>query len=167
MPVDSDPIVALPDAGSWHQWLAEHHATSNGVWLHIAKKAFWPARLPFPVMHVDTGHNFDEIIEFRDRTVERVGAKVVHGAKQRRVCERLYLGQDGAVHIGVEGIGNRKASAEARGDVDAAPAVAEGAGAGVVESGTLGAEVHPAGLAHLVDHLGGVIRRFLSSLIAG
>ncbi len=37
--IDSDPIVALPDAGSWHQWLAEHHATSNGVWLHIAKKA--------------------------------------------------------------------------------------------------------------------------------
>ncbi len=38
------------------------------VMLHIAVKAFWPAPLPFPVLHVDTGHNFDEVIEFRDRT---------------------------------------------------------------------------------------------------
>ena len=41
------------------------------VMLHLAKKAFWPARLPFPVMHVDTGHNFPEVIEFRDASVER------------------------------------------------------------------------------------------------
>ena len=39
------------------------------VMLHLAHRAFWPARIPFPVMHVDTGHNFDEVIEFRDRTV--------------------------------------------------------------------------------------------------
>src|SRR5437868_14880331 len=42
------------------------------VMLHVAKKAFWPARLPFPVMHVDTGHNFGEVIDFRDATVERL-----------------------------------------------------------------------------------------------
>ncbi len=42
------------------------------VMLHIAKKAFWPARLPFPVMHVDTGHNFPEVIEFRDAAVEQL-----------------------------------------------------------------------------------------------
>ena len=41
------------------------------VMLHLAYRAFWPARIPFPVMHVDTGHNFDEVIEFRDRTVAR------------------------------------------------------------------------------------------------
>ena len=41
------------------------------VMLHLAVKAFTPAKVPFPVMHVDTGHNFDEVIEFRDRTVER------------------------------------------------------------------------------------------------
>ena len=35
--------------------------------LHLAEKAFWPAPIPFPVMHVDTGHNFHEVIEFRDR----------------------------------------------------------------------------------------------------
>src|SRR5437899_6747940 len=47
------------------------------VMLHIAKKAFAPARLPFPVMHVDTGHNFPEVIEYRDRIVERFGARLI------------------------------------------------------------------------------------------
>src|ERR1700684_890047 len=37
------------------------------VMLSLAEKAFWPARIPFPVMHVDTGHNFPEVIEYRDR----------------------------------------------------------------------------------------------------
>ena len=40
--------------------------------LHLAAKAFWPAPIPFPVLHVDTGHNFPEVLEFRDRTVERL-----------------------------------------------------------------------------------------------
>ena len=39
------------------------------VMLHLAVRAFAPARIPFPVMHIDTGHNFDEVIEFRDRCV--------------------------------------------------------------------------------------------------
>jgi sulfate adenylyltransferase subunit 2 len=47
------------------------------VMLHVAAKAFWPAPLPFPVMHVDTGHNLDEVIEFRDRTVERMGVRLI------------------------------------------------------------------------------------------
>ncbi|MFD0363389.1 sulfate adenylyltransferase subunit CysD [Nocardia sp. GCM10030253] len=47
------------------------------VMLHLAAKAFWPAPLPFPVMHIDTGHNFDEVIEFRDRTVAQLGLRLV------------------------------------------------------------------------------------------
>ena len=39
--------------------------------LHLARKAFAPAPVPFPIMHVDTGHNFPEVIEFRDRTRRR------------------------------------------------------------------------------------------------
>ena len=39
------------------------------VMLHLAAKAFWPGRIPFPVVHVDTGHNFPEVLEFRDRRV--------------------------------------------------------------------------------------------------
>jgi sulfate adenylyltransferase subunit 2 len=45
--------------------------------VHLARKAFHPARIPFPLMHVDTGHNFAETIEFRDRMVEEVGAELV------------------------------------------------------------------------------------------
>jgi sulfate adenylyltransferase subunit 2 len=47
------------------------------VMLHLAVKAFWPAPVPFPVMHVDTGQNFDEVIAFRDRTVERYGLNLI------------------------------------------------------------------------------------------
>jgi sulfate adenylyltransferase subunit 2 len=47
------------------------------VMLHLAVKAFWPAPVPFPVMHVDTGQNFDEVIEFRDKTVEKYGLRLV------------------------------------------------------------------------------------------
>ncbi len=47
------------------------------VMLHLATKAFWPGRVPFPVMHVDTGHNFPEVIEFRDRHVARLGLRLV------------------------------------------------------------------------------------------
>jgi sulfate adenylyltransferase subunit 2 len=47
------------------------------VMLHLALKAFRPGRLPFPVMHVDTGHNFDEVINFRDRMVEETGIRLV------------------------------------------------------------------------------------------
>src|SRR2546430_12533690 len=43
------------------------------VMLALAEKAFWPARIPFPVMHVDTGHNFGEALEFRDRRVAELG----------------------------------------------------------------------------------------------
>ena len=47
------------------------------VVLHTAIKAFYPAKLPFPIMHVDTGHNFPETIEFRDRIVEQLGVKLI------------------------------------------------------------------------------------------
>ncbi|WP_431921992.1 sulfate adenylyltransferase subunit CysD [Amycolatopsis tucumanensis] len=46
------------------------------VMLALAAKAFWPAPLPFGVLHVDTGHNFDEVIEFRDRVVDRMGLRL-------------------------------------------------------------------------------------------
>lgn len=46
------------------------------VVLHLATKAFWPGKVPFSVLHVDTGHNFPEVIEFRDRTVERLGLRL-------------------------------------------------------------------------------------------
>ncbi|MCW2613250.1 MAG: sulfate adenylyltransferase subunit CysD [Frankiales bacterium] len=47
------------------------------VMLHLAQKAFWPARIPFPLVHVDTGHNFDEVLAFRDRRASELSARLV------------------------------------------------------------------------------------------
>jgi sulfate adenylyltransferase subunit 2 len=47
------------------------------VMLRLAEKAFWPAPIPFPVMHVDTGHNFDEVMAYRDRRVAELGLNLV------------------------------------------------------------------------------------------
>jgi sulfate adenylyltransferase subunit 2 len=52
------------------------------VMLHLAQKAFWPSRLPFPIMHVDTGHNFAEVISYRDRTVAASGVKLIVASVQ-------------------------------------------------------------------------------------
>ena len=47
------------------------------VMLRLAEKAFWPAPIPFPVMHVDTGHNFDEVLAYRDRRVAELGLSLI------------------------------------------------------------------------------------------
>jgi sulfate adenylyltransferase subunit 2 len=52
------------------------------VMLHLAAKAFWPAPPPFGVLHVDTGHNFDEVIAFRDETVHRLGVQLLVSSVQ-------------------------------------------------------------------------------------
>ena len=52
------------------------------VLLRVAEKAFWPAKIPFPVMHVDTGHNFPEVLEFRDRRVAELGARLIVASVQ-------------------------------------------------------------------------------------
>src|SRR3989454_8767557 len=57
----------------------------SAVMLRIAEKAFWPARIPFPVMHVDTGHNFQEALDFRDRRVAEVGVQLVVASVQASI----------------------------------------------------------------------------------
>ena len=52
------------------------------VLLRLAQKAFSPGRFPFPVMHVDTGHNFPEVLEYRDRTIERLGGRLIVASVQ-------------------------------------------------------------------------------------
>jgi sulfate adenylyltransferase subunit 2 len=47
------------------------------VMVHLARKAFWPGKFPFPLLHIDTGHNFPETIEFRDALVEEVGCELL------------------------------------------------------------------------------------------
>jgi sulfate adenylyltransferase subunit 2 len=55
------------------------------VLVHLSLKAFWPAPLPFPLLHIDTGHNFPETIEYRDRLVERIGARLIVGSVQESI----------------------------------------------------------------------------------
>jgi len=63
--------------------------------LHLARKAFAPAPVPFPIMHVDTGHNFPEVIEFRDRTVEEMGLRLVVSSVQERIDSgRIKVGHE-------------------------------------------------------------------------
>jgi sulfate adenylyltransferase subunit 2 len=55
------------------------------VMLALAERAFWPARAPFPVMHVDTGHNFAEVLEFRDRRIAEAGARLIVASVQESI----------------------------------------------------------------------------------
>jgi sulfate adenylyltransferase subunit 2 len=55
------------------------------VMLHLAVKAFSPCKLPFPVMHVDTGENFPEVIDFRDRAVDALGARLIVASVQASI----------------------------------------------------------------------------------
>ncbi|HEX2275289.1 MAG TPA: sulfate adenylyltransferase subunit CysD [Acidimicrobiales bacterium] len=55
------------------------------VLLHLAQKAFRPGRFPFPVMHVDTGHNFPEVLEFRDRRMRELGERLIVASVQESI----------------------------------------------------------------------------------
>ncbi|TQN30323.1 sulfate adenylyltransferase subunit 2 [Haloactinospora alba] len=55
------------------------------VMLRLAEKAFWPGAIPFPVMHVDTGHNFEEVMEFRDRRLAEAGVELVVASVQEQI----------------------------------------------------------------------------------
>jgi sulfate adenylyltransferase subunit 2 len=57
----------------------------SAVMLKVAEKAFWPARIPFPLMHVDTGHNFEEVLDYRDRRVAELGAELIVGSVQASI----------------------------------------------------------------------------------
>ncbi len=65
------------------------------VMLRLAEKAFWPAKIPFPVMHVDTGHNFEEVYEYRDRRVEELGIKLVVASVQESIDSGKQVEQTG------------------------------------------------------------------------
>ncbi|MGC5248163.1 sulfate adenylyltransferase subunit CysD [Gordonia sp. DT219] len=65
------------------------------VMFHLARRAFWPAPVPFPLMHVDTGHNFDEVIDFRDRVAARTGARLVVSSVQDDIDAGRVVEQTG------------------------------------------------------------------------
>lgn len=63
---------------------------------HLAKKAFWPSRIPFPFVHVDTGHNFSETLQFRDDYVASLGAELVVGSVQQSIDDGRVKEETGA-----------------------------------------------------------------------
>ena len=67
----------------------------SAVLLHLARKAFHPGSLPFPVMHVDTGHNFPEVIEYRDRMVDEVGARLIVASVQDSIDKGRVVEEKG------------------------------------------------------------------------
>ena len=67
----------------------------SAVLLKVAEKAFRPARFPFPVMHIDTGHNFPEVLEFRDRTVAALGERLIVRSVQDSIDAGRVVEQTG------------------------------------------------------------------------
>jgi sulfate adenylyltransferase subunit 2 len=62
---------------------------------HLARKAFWPAKIPFPLVHIDTVHNFPETIEFRDNLIKEIGANLVVGSVQQSIDEGAVVEETG------------------------------------------------------------------------
>tara|TARA_X000001036_G_C20588372_1_gene769689 strand:- start:45 stop:950 length:906 start_codon:yes stop_codon:yes gene_type:complete len=62
---------------------------------HLAKKAFYPARIPFPLIHIDTGHNFPETIEFRDRLVNDLGVTLIVGSVEEAIDKGMVKEETG------------------------------------------------------------------------
>lgn len=65
------------------------------VMVHLARKAFWPAKIPFPLFHIDTGHNFEETIIFRDELVKKIGAQLIVGSVQESIDRGLVVEEKG------------------------------------------------------------------------
>ncbi len=63
--------------------------------VYLAYKAFYPARIPFPLLHIDTGHNFPETLEYRDNLVEKFGAKLIVGSVQDSIDQGALTEEKG------------------------------------------------------------------------
>ncbi|POY36065.1 sulfate adenylyltransferase subunit CysD [Solitalea longa] len=63
--------------------------------VHLARKAFFPAKFPFPLVHIDTGHNFEETIVFRDWLVNKVGAQLIVGSVQDSIDQKKVAEETG------------------------------------------------------------------------
>ena len=65
------------------------------VLVHLSLKAFWPARIPYPLVHIDTGHNFGETISFRDKLAEKIGAQLIVGSVQESIDDGKVVEETG------------------------------------------------------------------------
>ena len=65
------------------------------VLTHLAKKAFWPGKIPFPLVHIDTGHNFPETMKFRDDLIEELGVQLLVGSVQKSIDDGVVQEETG------------------------------------------------------------------------
>src|SRR5690554_1734282 len=65
------------------------------VMFHLARKAFHPAKVPFPLLHIDTGHNFPETMEFRDELMRKTGANLIVGSVEASIKEGRVVEEKG------------------------------------------------------------------------
>jgi sulfate adenylyltransferase subunit 2 len=95
--LESEAIFVLREV--WAQFENPVILFSGGkdsiVLTHLAKKAFFPSKIPFPLLHVDTGHNFSETIDFRNTLVEEFEAKLIVGAVQESIDQRRVYEEKG------------------------------------------------------------------------
>jgi sulfate adenylyltransferase subunit 2 len=95
--LESEAIFVLREV--WAQFQNPVILFSGGkdsiVLAHLAKKAFYPSKIPFPLMHVDTGHNFPETIQFRDHLVEETGATLLVGSVEEAIEDGRVVEEKG------------------------------------------------------------------------
>ena len=65
------------------------------ILVHLSVKAFWPAKIPYPLVHIDTGHNFEETITFRDELCRKLGAQLIVGSVQESIDEGKVMEESG------------------------------------------------------------------------
>lgn len=70
------------------------------VMYHLARKAFWPALVPFPLLHIDTGHNFPETLQFRDELMEKTGGNALYGTYRIPSMQERWWRKPGTMPAG-------------------------------------------------------------------
>jgi sulfate adenylyltransferase subunit 2 len=95
--LEAEAIYVIREAASQfeHPVLLFSGGKDSVTMAHVARKAFWPAPLPFPLMHVDTGHNFPETLEYRDRFLEGLGARLIVALVQDSIDQGKVVEEKG------------------------------------------------------------------------
>ncbi|MEM7163007.1 MAG: sulfate adenylyltransferase subunit CysD [Bacteroidota bacterium] len=95
--LESESIFVLREVAAQfeHPVLLFSGGKDSIVMYYLARKAFWPAKVPFPLLHVDTGHNFPETIEFRDKLVNDTGARLIIAHVQDAIDKGLAFEEKG------------------------------------------------------------------------
>src|SRR5471030_1777009 len=93
--LEAEAIYILPEvAGQFERPALLFSGGKDSITLvRLAEKAFRPGKFPFPLVHIDTGHNFIETIEYRDAMVKRLGEKLIVGSVQESIDEGKVVEQ--------------------------------------------------------------------------